>query len=101
MKFLGHRGDRLGLDSTRNDQVEEAKISVYVESDSVRANSARDVHAESGNLRLCHCIVGELLSLRLSRTDGASVPTCSEVVPTLSEVVEGRESSPVHTPVKP
>src|ERR1051326_1912349 len=48
-EFLLHGGDRFRRDSTRNDEIKKAQVSIYIQRDAMRGDSTRNVDAESCN----------------------------------------------------
>src|ERR1035438_8138253 len=59
-QFFLHRGHRPGRNSAGHDQVEVAEIRIHIQSETMRSNRARNVHADGGDLSLGACVVAGL-----------------------------------------
>src|ERR1039458_9086713 len=59
-QFFLHRGHRPSRNSAGHDQVEVAEIRIHIQSETMRSNRARNVHADGGDLCLGACVVAGL-----------------------------------------
>src|SRR5207247_10947988 len=81
-EFFLYRGHRLRFDPARDDKIEVAEVSVHVESETVRGDGTRDVHADGGNFGcLLFCVGTGLCPVRACRRPAptrSSAPNPSE-----------------------